>query len=441
MRVADCLSPGLLSNLSFGTMSMSEEFHRIKRLPPYVFEVVNKLKAKARAQGKDIIDFGMGNPDMPTPPHIVQKLIETVQDPKSHRYSSSRGIPGLRKAQAAYYERRFGVTLNPETEVIATLGSKEGLANLAQAITSPGDVILCPNPSYPIHAFGFIISGAVIRSVPFETEEGFFDMLERGVRHSVPKPVAMLVSFPSNPTAQVVSLDFYREVVAFAAKHDIYIISDLAYSEIYFDGNPPPSILQVPGAKERAVEFNSLSKTYAMPGWRMGFCVGNERLVNALGRVKSYLDYGAFTPIQVAATAALNGPQECVEEIRGIYRSRRDVLIDSMSRAGWDIPSPPATMFAWSPIPEKFRHIGSLAFSTLLLEHADVAVAPGIGFGEYGDGHVRIGLVENEQRVRQAARSVKKFMANADQILGEYEERMRGTGTIVPHPKNSQGRF
>ena len=422
---------------------MSEEFHRIKRLPPYVFESVNKLKAKARAAGKDIIDFGMGNPDMPTPPHIVEKLIEAVRDPKTHRYSSSRGIPGLRRAQAAYYERRFGVTLNPETEVIATLGSKEGLANLAQAITAPGDVILCPNPSYPIHAFGFIISGAVIRSVPFESPEGFFDMLERGVRHSVPKPVALVVNYPSNPTAQVADLDFYREIVAFAQKHDIYIISDLAYAEIYFDGNPPPSILQIPGARERTVEFTSMSKTFNMPGWRMGFAVGNERLINALGRVKSYLDYGAFTPIQVAATAALNGPQECIAEIREVYKQRRDVLVDSMARSGWDIPSPPASMFAWSPIPEKFRHIGSLGFSTLLLEQADVAVAPGIGFGEYGEGFVRIGLVENEQRIRQAARGVKRLMQNADQVLAEYEERVgiknpNLGANVVAHPNTTR---
>ena len=396
---------------------MSEEFHRIKRLPPYVFESVNKLKAKARAEGKDIIDFGMGNPDMPTPPHIVEKLVEAVRDPKTHRYSSSRGIPGLRKAQAAYYERRFGVKLNPETEVIATLGSKEGLANLAQAITAPGDVILCPNPSYPIHAFGFIISGAVIRSVPFESETGFFDMLERGVRHSVPKPTALIVSYPSNPTAQVADLDFYREVIAFAAKHDLFVISDLAYSEIYFDGNPPPSILQVPGAKERTVEFTSLSKTFSMPGWRMGFAVGNERLVNALARVKSYLDYGAFTPIQVAASAALNGPEDCIREMRDIYRKRRDVMVDAFAKAGWAIPSPKASMFAWAPIPEPFREMGSLAFAKLLVEKAEVAVAPGVGFGEHGDDYVRIALVENEQRIRQAARGIRRFLETADRNL------------------------
>ena len=411
---------------------MSEEFHRIKRLPPYVFEVVNKLKAKARAEGRDIIDFGMGNPDMPTPPHIVEKLVETVRNPRTHRYSSSRGIPGLRRAQAAYYERRFGVKLDPETQIIATLGSKEGLANLAQAITAPGDVILVPNPSYPIHAFGFIISGAVIRNIPMDVEGDFFEMAERAVRHSVPKPIALVINYPSNPTAQVASLDFYKEVVAFCARHDMYLISDLAYAEIYFDGQtPPPSVLEVPGAIERTVEFTSLSKTFSMPGWRMGFAVGNEKLIGALGRVKSYLDYGAFTPVQVAAAAALNGPWECVEEIRKTYETRRDVLVESMGRAGWDIPSPPATMFAWSPIPEKFAHLGSLAFTTLLLEHADVAVAPGIGFGEYGDGHVRLGLVENEQRIRQAARSVKKFMQNADDILAKYEAE---NGKVVEHP-------
>ncbi len=415
---------------------MSEEFHRIKRLPPYVFEVVNKLKAQARAQGRDIIDFGMGNPDMPTPPHIVEKMVETVRNPRTHRYSSSRGIPGLRRAQAAYYERRFGVKLNPETQIIATLGSKEGLANLAQAITAPGDVILCPNPSYPIHAFGFIISGAVIRNIPMDVEGDFFEMAERAVRHSVPKPIALVINYPSNPTAQVASLDFYKEVVAFCARHDMYLISDLAYAEIYFDdATPPPSVLEVPGAIERTVEFTSLSKTFSMPGWRMGFAVGNEKLIGALGRVKSYLDYGAFTPIQVAAAAALNGPWDCVEEIRKTYQTRRDVLVESMARSGWDIPSPPATMFAWSPIPEKFAHLGSLAFTTLLLQHADVAVAPGIGFGEYGDGHVRLGLVENEQRIRQAARSVKKFMQNADKILADYEAE---SGKVVDHPSASR---
>ncbi|MSP43440.1 MAG: LL-diaminopimelate aminotransferase [Alphaproteobacteria bacterium] len=397
---------------------MDFEFHRIKRLPPYVFESVNRLKAQARAAGKDIIDLGMGNPDMPTPKHIVDKLIENVQKPRTNRYSTSRGIPGLRRAQAGYYARRFGVDLDPETEIIATLGSKEGLANLAMAITSPGDQILVPNPSYPIHPYGFIIAGAAIRHIPaVASQREFMDSLTRAVRHSVPPPKALIVNFPSNPTAQVTDLAFYEEVVAFARKHEIIVLSDIAYAEIYFDGNPPPSILQIPGAKEVAVEFTSLSKTYAMPGWRMGFAAGNRHLIGALTRIKSYLDYGAFTPIQVAATAALNGPQDCVAEIRNIYKARRDVLIESWGRAGWDIPVPPASMFAWAPIPEPFRSIGSLEFSKLLLQHADVAVAPGLGFGEYGDGHVRIGLVENEQRIRQAARSVRRFLADAESFL------------------------
>ncbi|NWH08513.1 MAG: LL-diaminopimelate aminotransferase [Alphaproteobacteria bacterium] len=390
---------------------MTPEFHRIRRLPPYVFEEVNRLKAKARARGDDIIDFGMGNPDMPTPKHIVDKLVETVQDPKAHRYSASRGIQGLRKAIAAYYARRFEVKLNPDSEVIATLGSKEGFANLAQAISAPGDVILVPNPAYPIHAFGFILAGAVIRHVPATSPEEFLSRLDQAARHSVPTPSAVVVSYPSNPTAQVVGLDFYKEILAFAERRDLLILSDLAYAEIYFDGNPPPSMLQVPGAKSRTIEFNSLSKTYAMPGWRMGFAAGSERLVSALSRIKSYLDYGAFTPVQVAAAAALNGPQDCVDEIRATYKARRDVLCDAMGRAGWEIPVPPASMFAWAPIPAALSHVGSLEFSKMLLEHAKVAVAPGLGFGEYGEGHVRIALVENEQRIRQAARNVKKFLA------------------------------
>ncbi len=393
-----------------------EEFHRIKRLPPYVFEEVNRLKAKARAAGEDIIDFGMGNPDMPTPKHITDKLVETVYKPRTNRYSSSRGIPGLRRAMAAYYDRRFGVRIDPETEVVATLGSKEGFANLAQAITTPGDVVVVPNPSYPIHAFGFIIAGANIRHLPVNAGPGlmgdeFFVALDKAVRHSVPSPLAFVLNYPSNPTAQVVDLDFYKEAVRFARKHDMFILSDLAYAEIYFDAdNPPPSILQVDGAKDLAVEFQSLSKTYAMPGWRMGFAAGNQRLIHALTRIKSYLDYGAFTPIQVAAAAALNGPESCIDEIRSIYKSRRDALVESMGRAGWEIPSPPATMFAWAPIPERFRNIGSMEFSKLLLTEAKVAVSPGVGFGEYGEGYVRIGLVENEQRSRQAARNVRKFL-------------------------------
>ncbi len=397
---------------NIGPKPMQSEFHRIRRLPPYVFEEVNRLKAGARARGEDIIDFGMGNPDMPTPVHIVDKLVETARDPRSNRYSASRGIKGLRRAMAAYYQRRFGVTLDADSEVIATLGSKEGFANLAQAITAPGDVILVPNPAYPIHAYGFIISGAAIRHVPATSPEEYLSKLGTAVRHSVPSPSALVVNYPSNPTAQTVSLDFYREVVNFARKHEIWVLSDLAYADIYFDdANPPPSLLQIDGAKEIAVEFQSLSKTYAMPGWRMGFAAGNARLIGALARIKSYLDYGAYTPIQVAAAAALNGPQDCVDEMRAIYRSRRDVLVESLGRAGWQIPSPDASMFAWAPIPEQFRAMGSMEFSKRLLVHAKVAVAPGLGFGEYGEGFVRIALVENEHRIRQAARNIKRFLS------------------------------
>ncbi len=396
---------------------MNTDFHRIKRLPPYVFEEVNRLKAKARAAGDDIIDFGMGNPDMPTPKHIIDKLVETTSDPRANRYSASRGIPGLRKAMAAYYGRRFGVKLDPDREVIATLGSKEGFANLAQAMTEPGDTILVPNPAYPIHAFGFILAGASIRHVEASSPEHFLRGLERAVRHAVPPPTAVVVSYPSNPTAQVVDIDFYKDVVAFAKTKGLWVLSDLAYAEIYFGDKAPPSMLQVPGAKDIVVEFNSLSKTYAMPGWRMGFAAGNEKLIHALGRIKSYLDYGAFTPIQVAAAAALNGPQDCVDEMRAIYKGRRDALVESFARAGWVVPSPEASMFAWVPIPEAFRHLGSLQFSKLLLEHAKVAVAPGIGFGEYGDSHVRIALVENEQRIRQAARNVRKFLGQGPAIV------------------------
>ncbi|WP_246375819.1 LL-diaminopimelate aminotransferase [Gluconacetobacter takamatsuzukensis] len=389
---------------------MTEEFHRIRRLPPYVFAEVNKAKAAARARGEDIIDLGMGNPDSPTPPHIVQKLVETVADPRAHGYSVSKGIPGLRRALAGYYDRRFGVTLDPETEVIATLGSKEGLANLAAAITSPGDTILVPNPSYPIHQFGFIIAGASVRSIPATPDEEMLRALDRAVRHSVPKPTALIVNFPSNPTAYVADLDFYRELVAFARRHEIWIMSDLAYAEIYFGDKVPPSILQVPGAKDIAVEFTSLSKTYSMAGWRMGFAAGNPRLINALTRIKSYLDYGAFTPIQVAAVAALSGPQDCVAEMRTLYRDRRDVLIRGLHAAGWDVPSPEGSMFAWAPLPAAFREMGSIDFSKLLLKEAGVAVAPGLGFGEYGEGFVRIGLVENTQRLRQATRAIRQFM-------------------------------
>ncbi len=403
---------------------MTHDFHRIRRLPPYVFEQVNRLKAGLRAQGVDIIDFGMGNPDMPTPRHIVDKLIETVKRPKTHGYSASKGIPGLRRAMAGYYERRFGVSLDPDTEVVVTLGSKEGFANLAQALTAPGDVIICPNPAYPIHAYGFIMAGGVIRHVPALTPEEYLSGIGRAVRHSAPPPSVLIVSYPSNPTAQWVDLEFYKDVIALAKKHDMLVLSDVAYSEIYFDDNPPPSILQVEGAKDIAVEVNSLSKTYAMAGWRVGMVVGNARMCAALARVKSYLDYGAFTPIQVAAATALNGPQDCVEHIRGIYKSRRDVLVASMKRAGWEIPAPPASMFAWAPIPEAFREAGSMLFSRLLIEEAGVAVAPGVGFGEYGEGYVRIGLVENEHRIRQAARNVKRFLQQSGQILSRAREEL-----------------
>ncbi len=398
---------------------MNTEFHRIRRLPPYVFAEVNAMKAAARAAGADIIDFGMGNPDLPTPPHIVEKLVETVQDPRTHRYSNSRGIPGLRKALVGYYQKRFGVTLNSETEAIVTIGSKEGLANLAQAITGPGDVILVPNPSYPIHQFGFIIADGTVRYLPVEPDDAFLVALERAVLHSQPKPVALVLCYPSNPTALTADLDFYAKVVEFCREHDIIILSDLAYSEIYFDGNPPPSILQVPGAMDVAVEFTSLSKTYSMPGWRIGFAAGNPRLIGALARVKSYLDYGAFTPIQVAAAAALNGPQDCVEETRSIYRERRDVLVDGLKRAGWDVPVPTASMYVWAPIPEPFTAMGSVMFSKLLLKHAHVAVSPGLGFGEYGDGHVRIAVVENTQRIRQATRNLKQLLSDPEKAIAE----------------------
>ncbi|MDT8354150.1 MAG: LL-diaminopimelate aminotransferase [Roseomonas mucosa] len=390
---------------------MSDDFHRIRRLPPYVFAEVNGAKAKARAAAEDIVDLGMGNPDSPTPPHIVAKLVEAVQDPRTHRYSASKGIPGLRKALANYYARRFNVQLDPETEVVATLGSKEGLANLAQAITSPGDTILVPNPSYPIHQFGFIIAGASVRSIPHTPDEEMLRAIDRAVRHSVPAPTALIVNFPSNPTALLADLDFYREVVAMARKHGFYVLSDLAYAELYFGDKVPPSILEVPGARDVAVEFTSMSKTYNMPGWRMGFAAGNRKLIAALTRVKSYLDYGAFTPIQVAATAALNGPQDCVAEMRTLYRDRRDLLVKGLRQAGWDVPLPQGSMFVWAPIPERFAHLGSVEFSKLLLARAKVAVAPGIGFGEYGDGHVRIATVENAQRIRQALRGIRSFLA------------------------------
>jgi alanine-synthesizing transaminase len=394
-----------------------EEFHRIRRLPPYVFEQVNRAKAAARNAGADIVDLGMGNPDLPTPAHVIEKLKDTVGRPRTDRYSASKGIPGLRRAQAAYYGRRFGVKLNPDTQIVSTLGSKEGFANVAQAITAPGDVVLVPNPSYPIHAFGFLMAGGVIRSVPSDPTPAFFEALERACMHSIPKPLALVVCYPANPTAAVADLDFYKDVIAFAKKHSLIVLSDLAYAEVYFDDDPPPSILQVPGAMDVAVEFTSMSKTYSMPGWRIGFAVGNERIISALARVKSYLDYGAFTPVQVAATAALNGPDDCIREMRDIYRRRRDVLVESFGRAGWDIPAPRASMFAWAPLPEPFRTLDTVEFSTLLIEKAEVAVSPGIGFGEHGEGHVRIALVENEQRIRQAARNLRRFLETGPEKL------------------------
>ena len=390
---------------------MSEEFYRIKRLPPYVFAEVNAMKAEARARGEDIIDLGMGNPDGMPAQHVIDKLCETANNPTAHRYSASKGIKGLRKAQAAYYKRRFAVDLDPESEVIVTLGSKEGLANLAQAITAPGDVVLAPNPSYPIHTFGFIIAGAAIRSIPAAPGPDFFTRLEYAMSYSVPKPSVLVMGYPSNPTAYVADLDFYQKVVDFAREHKLWVISDLAYAEIYFGDTPTPSMLQIDGAKDCVVEFTSMSKTYSMPGWRMDFAVGNQQLIGALTRVKSYLDYGAFTPIQVAATAALNGPQDIIEENRALYKKRRDIMVESFGRAGWDIPAPEASMFAWAPIPEQFKHLGSMEFSKRLIAEAGVAVAPGPGFGDEGEGFVRLALVENEQRIRQAARNIKKFLS------------------------------
>jgi alanine-synthesizing transaminase len=388
---------------------MTDEFYRIKRLPPYVIAEVNGMRAAARASGLDIIDLGMGNPDLPPPQHVIDKLCEVAMKPDAHGYSQSRGIPGLRRAQANYYARRFGVELDPETEVVVTMGSKEGLASLATAITAPGDVVLAPNPSYPIHTFGFIIAGATIRSVPTTPDEEYFRSLERAMAFTVPRPSILVVNYPSNPTAETVDLAFYERLVAWARENQVWIISDLAYSELYYDGKPTVSILQVKGAKDVAVEFTSLSKTYSMAGWRMGFAVGNQKLIAAMTRVKSYLDYGAFTPIQAAACAALNGPQDIVEKNRELYHKRRDVLVEVFGRAGWEIPPPAASMFAWAPLPPALAHMGSLEFSKQMLVHARVAVAPGVGYGEDGEGFVRIALVENEQRLRQAARNVRRW--------------------------------
>ena len=393
---------------------MKSKFERINRLPPYIFSEINDLKIKLRSEKKDIIDFGMGNPDMPTPLHIRQKLKDTIDRPGVGRYSVSKGINGLRKAQAKYYKRRFNVNLNINNEIIVTIGSKEGLANLAQAITSKGDKILCPDPSYPVHPYGFTIAGAKL--IPLKTiykgefnQKKYLTNIEKNMKKNS-KIKAVIVSFPSNPTAQIVDLDFYKELVKLAIKYEIYVLSDLAYSEIYFENNPPPSILEVNGAKKVAVEFTTLSKTYAMAGWRIGFAVGNKTLIEALTKIKSYVDYGAFTPVQVAATAALNGSQHCVEQIRQIYKKRRDVLIETFGRAGWDIPKPNASMFVWAPIPNKFKKLGSMKFAKKLMINADVAVAPGLAFGKNGEGFVRIGLVENTQRIRQAAKNIKKFL-------------------------------
>ncbi|MCB2082548.1 MAG: LL-diaminopimelate aminotransferase [Sphingomonadaceae bacterium] len=391
---------------------MNTDFYRMKRLPPYVIAEVNSMRHAARRAGKDIIDLGMGNPDNPPPQHVIDKLCEVAAKPDAHGYSQSKGIPGLRKAKANYYARRFGVELDPESEIVVTMGSKEGLASLATAITAPGDVVLAPNPSYPIHTFGFIIAGATIRSVPATPDEHYWRALDSAMAFTVPRPSVLVVNYPSNPTAEVVDLAFYERLVAWAKENEVWILSDLAYSELYYDGNPTPSIMQVPGAKDVAVEFTSLSKTYSMAGWRMGFAVGNKQLIAAMTRVKSYLDYGAFTPIQAAACAALNGPQDVVEENRLRYHKRRDVMVEAFGRAGWDIPAPPASMFAWAPLPPALKDMGSLEFSKQLLTHADVAVAPGVGYGEEGEGFVRIAMVENEQRLRQAARNIKRYFAS-----------------------------
>lgn len=388
---------------------MNTDFPRIKRLPPYVFNIVTELKAKARARGEDIIDFGMGNPDQPTPPHIVDKLIEAARRGDTHRYSASRGIPRLRKAICGWYKRRFNVDLDPDKEAIVTIGSKEGIAHLALATMGAGDTIMVPNPSYPIHPYGFVIAGADIRHVRLTPGVDFFAELEKAIKDSWPKPKMLVLNFPGNPTTQCVELDFFEKVVAIARENEIWVVHDLAYADIAFDGYVAPSILQVKGATEVAVEFFTLSKSYNMPGWRVGFMCGNHHLVTALARMKSYLDYGTFTPIQVAAITALEGPQDCVREIAEMYRSRRDVLCEGLNALGWPVEKPKASMFVWAPIPEQYKSLGSLEFSKRLLEEAKVAVSPGIGFGEYGDDHVRFGLIENEHRTRQAIRGIREM--------------------------------
>lgn len=386
---------------------MFEEFQRIKRLPPYVFNIVNELKARARARGEDIIDFGMGNPDQPTPDHIVAKLVEAAQRGDTHRYSLSKGIPRLRKAICDWYKRRFDVDLDQESEAIVTIGSKEGLAHLALATLGPGDAVLVPSPAYPIHPYGFVIAGADIRHVPMVDGVDFFVELEKAIKDSWPKPKMLVLNFPGNPTTHCVELEFFERVIEIAREHKIWVIHDLAYADLVFDGYVAPSILQVPGAKDVAVEFFTLSKSYNMPGWRVGFMCGNKTLVAALARMKSYLDYGMFTPIQIAAITALEGPQDCVAEICELYRKRRDALCEGLNAIGWPVEKPRATMFVWAPIPEQYKHLGSLEFSKKLLADAKVAVAPGVGFGEYGDDHVRFGLIENEHRTRQAVRGIR----------------------------------
>ncbi len=387
-----------------------EQFHRISRLPPYVFNIVNELKAKARAAGEDIIDFGMGNPDQPTPQHIVDKLIEAVQRPDTHRYSVSKGIPRLRKAICDWYKIRFDVDLDPETEAIVTIGSKEGLAHLALATLGPGDVVLVPNPAYPIHPYGVVIAGADVRHVPMIDGVNFFEELQKAIVDCWPKPKMLILNFPGNPTSECVELEFFEKIIAVAKEHNIWVVQDIAYADIVFDGYKAPSILQVEGAKDIAVEFFSLSKSYNMPGWRVGFMCGNKELVSALARIKSYLDYGTFAPIQIAAIAALEGPQDCVVEIAEMYCKRRDVLCDGLNAIGWVVEKPKATMFVWAKIPEQYQAMGSLEFSKKLLLEAKVAVAPGIGFGQYGDDHVRFGLIENEHRTRQAVRGIRLMM-------------------------------
>ncbi len=395
-----------------------EQFSRIKRLPPYVFAIVNELKAAARARGEDIIDFGMGNPDQPTPEHIVAKLVDAAQRSDTHRYSVSRGVPRLRRAICNWYRDRYDVELDPDSQAIVTIGSKEGLAHLALACMGPGDSVLVPNPAYPIHPYGFIIAGADVRHVPMTPEHDFFEELEKAIEESWPRPKMLVVNFPGNPTTQCVDLPFFERVIDIARTNGIWVLHDLAYAAISFDGYEAPSILQVKGAEDIAVEFYSMSKTYNMPGWRVGFMVGNRTLVAALAKIKSYLDYGMFTPIQVAAIAALEGPQDCVEDIRLMYQSRRDVLCDGMNAMGWQVEKPKATMFVWAPIPEPYRDMGSLDFSKKLLREAKVAVSPGIGFGSYGDDHVRFGLIENEHRTRQALRGMKE-MFRRDGLLAQ----------------------